>query len=156
MQALPQLPWRRCLESIIDFYPVTVDIETSVSDAVLLMANHGVSILVVLDSQVLGYLTHKHLMQLLGSGVDLKKTTISQVMQAVEYTVKLGEVENIATVFSVLNQHLWEILPVIDDYGQLIGGITPVSICQALAKLTQETSQEQAQTPLERLRLLLL
>jgi PAS domain S-box-containing protein len=154
MQALPQLPWRRCLESIIDFYPVTVDIETLVSDAVLLMANHGVSILVVLESQVVGYLTHRHLMQLLGSGVDLKKITISQVMQAVEYTVKLGEVENISTVFSLLNQHLWEILPVIDDHGQVIGTITPISICQALAQLTAETPQAELQTPLERLRLL--
>jgi PAS domain S-box-containing protein len=154
MQALPQLPWRRCLESIIDFYPVTVDIQTSASDAVLLMANHGVSILVVLDSQVVGYLTHRHLMQLLVSGVDLKNTTISQVMQAVEYTVKLGELENIATVFSLLNQHLWEILPVIDDYNQLIGTITPISICQSLAQLTAETPQAELETPLEKLRLL--
>lgn len=154
MQALPQLPWLRCLKSIINFSPITIDIETSLSEAMSLMADHGVTILVLSQSQVVGYLTPKDVIQLLVSGVDLKKTTISQVMQPVEVTVKLEELESILTVIALLHQHLWEIVPVVDGYGQLVGSITPNSICQALAKTTKEKLTEDSQTPLEKLRLL--
>ncbi|MBE9200237.1 MULTISPECIES: PAS domain S-box protein [unclassified Nodularia (in: cyanobacteria)] len=154
MQASPQLSHLRCLKSIIDFDPLRVNPETSVSDAVFLMANHGVSILVLSGSQVVGWLIPKDVVQLLASGVDLKTTPISEVMQAVEITLKLAEFESMATVLSLLHQHQLDILPVIDDHGQLVGTITPASVCQALAKPAEETQGEYSQTPVERLRLL--
>ncbi|TVP62532.1 MAG: PAS domain S-box protein [Nodularia sp. (in: Bacteria)] len=154
MQDLPQLPLLRCLKSMIDFDPVKVDPETSISDAVLLMAHHGVNILVVSVSQVIGWLTQNDVMQLLASGVDLKTTTISEVMHAIKITLKLAEFKSMATVLSRLQQHKWDILPVIDEHGQLVGTVTPASICQALAKSDEETQGEYLQTPAARLRLL--
>ncbi|WP_414548215.1 PAS domain S-box protein [Anabaena sp. CCY 0017] len=154
MQALPQLPCLQCLKSIIDFYPVTVDSKTSVLDAILLMANHDVSILVMSVSQVVGWLTQKDVVQLLTSGVDLKTTAISEVMHALTISLKLAEFQNMATVFLLLQQHQLDILPVIDDYNQLIGAVTPASICQALVKAETETPDEYSQTSAERLHLL--
>ncbi|GAX37941.1 PAS domain S-box protein [Nodularia sp. NIES-3585] len=154
MQALPQIPWLQCFKSIIDFDPVTVDPETSVLDAVFLMANHGVSVLVVSVSQVVGWLTQKYVVQLLASGVDLKTTKISEVMQTIKVTLKFAEFQSTTNVFSLLQPHSWEILLVIDDHNQLIGIITPDSICQAIAKPEEKTQDKSSQTPAERLHLL--
>ncbi|MDP5338217.1 MAG: PAS domain S-box protein, partial [Nodularia sp. (in: cyanobacteria)] len=134
--------------------PVTVDPETLVLDAVLLMANHAVSLLVMSVSQVVGWFTHKDVVQLLADGVNLKTTTISEVMQSVTITLKLAEFQSTATVITLLQQHQLDILPVIDDHNQLVGTVTPTSICQALAKPEEETQGEYSQTPAERLRLL--
>ncbi|MEA5513719.1 PAS domain S-box protein [Nodularia sp. UHCC 0506] len=154
MQALLRLSSLQCLQSIIDFNPVTVAPENSVFDAVLLMANHDVSILVVSVSQVVGWLTQKYVVQLLTSGVDIKTTAISEVMQAVTMSLKLAEFQNITSLLLLLQQHELDILPVMDDDNQLVGAVTPASICQAIAEPEKATQGEYSQTPAERLHLL--
>lgn len=151
MQALPQLLCPRCLKSIIDFSPLTVKPTTSVSEAVTLMANYGVSILVVTGSQVVGWLTQKHVVGLLASGINFHTTQVAEVMQSSVIILKLTELPPIKTVFSLLHQHQLEILPVIDEQDQLVGTITPASICQGITKLKQaQAALSQTNPELER------
>ncbi|MBE9051442.1 PAS domain S-box protein [Nostocales cyanobacterium LEGE 11386] len=154
MQALPQLLWQLGIKSIIDFSPLTVKPETSVSDAIALMANYGVSVLVVSVSRVVGWLTQKDVVRLLAAGIDFKTTQIAEVMHTSVIILKLAEFENITTVLSLLRQNQLDILPVIDEQGQLVGTVTPASICRALAEPVEETKGEYSQTQAERLRLL--
>lgn len=154
MQALPQLLWQLGIKSIIDFSPLTVKPETSVSDAIALMANHGVSVLVVSVSRVVGWLTQKDVVRLLAAGIDFKTTQIAEVMHTSVIILKLAEFENITAVLSLLRQNQLDVLPVIDEQGQLLGTVTPASICRALAEPVAETRGEDLQTQVERLRLL--
>ncbi|WYL98481.1 MAG: PAS domain S-box protein [Gloeotrichia echinulata CP02] len=134
MQALPQLFWLRCLRSIIDFSPLTVTPETIVSDAIALMANLGKSALVVSDDQVLGWLTNQDVVRLVANQVDFSIVKISEVMHTSNMTLKLAQFTDISAILSSLRQCELVLLLVVDEQEQLIGTVTPESICQLLAQ----------------------
>ncbi|RCJ24825.1 hypothetical protein A6770_04010 [Nostoc minutum NIES-26] len=145
MQALPQLLWLRCLKSIIDCSPLTVEPETSVSDVISLMAKWDVNVLVISVSQLIGWFTAQDVVQLLASGVDFKTTKISEVMQPSAIALKLSDFNNMTTVLALLRQHQLDLLPIIDEQGQPIGIVTHESICRVLEQpvevITGECSQ---------------
>lgn len=137
MQALPQPIELQSLESVIDFSPLTVAPETPILDAIALMAARGQSVLVGSASQVLGCFTEKNLVQLVASGVDLKTAKICEVMQTLSIALKVSEFQVLASALSLLYQHQLDLLPVVDDQGQLVGKITSQSICRAMAQVTE-------------------
>ncbi|MBD6617435.1 PAS domain S-box protein [Komarekiella sp. 'clone 1'] len=151
MQALPQLIGLQSLESIIDCSPLMVVPETPLSDAIALMAAQGKNVLVGSASQILGYFTERHLVQLLASGIDLRTAKISEVMHTSVMMLKISEFSDLTSVLLLLHQQL--ILPVVDDQGQIVGTITSESICQVLAQETQKTRGDFEESQ-ERLRLL--
>ncbi|MBE9207109.1 PAS domain S-box protein [Nostoc sp. LEGE 06077] len=140
--------WLQSLEAVIDFSPLMVQPEATVSEVISLMAKCGVPILVVSVSQVLGWLTAQDVVKLLASGIEGKTTKITEVMQTPVITLKISEFHNMTAVLSLLRQHQLNILPILDEADQLIGIVTPESICQAL-----EQSEQNSQAA-ERLRLL--
>jgi PAS domain S-box-containing protein len=147
MHSLKQNLWLQSLESVIDFSPLTVKPETSVLEAIALMAKRGVGVLVASVSQVVGWLTEKDVVKLIASGIDCKTTNISEVMQTSVITLKLSEFHNLTVVLSLLRQH--QIVAVVDEDNRLIGTVTPESICQALEQSVDESLDNS-----ERLRLL--
>ncbi|MBE9005679.1 PAS domain S-box protein [Fortiea sp. LEGE XX443] len=142
MYTRPQLLWLQSLEEVINCSPLTVQPETSVSEVISLMAKWGVDILVVSVSQVVGWLTAKDIIKLLASGIDCKTAKISEVMQTTVITLKISELHHLTTVISLLRQHQLNILPIVDEEGQLIGTVTPESICQALEPTVEDTRNE--------------
>ncbi|MBU7585417.1 MAG: PAS domain S-box protein [Nostoc sp. TH1S01] len=139
--------WLQSLEAVIDFSPLTVQPEATVSEVISLMATCGVDVVVVSVSQVLGWLTAQDVVKLLASGIDCQSTKITEVMQPPVITLKISEFYNITAILSLLRQYQLHILPILDEAEQLIGIVTPATICQAL-----EQSEQSAEA--ERLRLL--
>ncbi|ALF54729.1 ATPase [Nostoc piscinale CENA21] len=140
--------WLQSLEAAIDFSPLTVQPEATVSEVISLMAKCGVDVLVVSVSQVIGWLTAQDVVKILAANIDCQTTKITEVMQSPVITLKISEFQDITVVLSLLRQHQLNILPILDTAGQLIGTVTPKSICQVLEKSTQSTAEA------ERLRLL--
>ncbi len=153
MQALPQLIGLQSLESIIDCSSLMVVPETPLLDAIALMAAWGKNILVGSASQVVGYFTEQDMVQLVASGIDLKTVKISEVMHTSVVMLKMSEFQDLESALLLLHQQQLGLLPVVDDQGQIVGTITPESICQALALETQKTRGEYEETQ-EQLRLL--
>lgn len=142
MQTLSQLLWLRCLKSIIDLSPLTVEPETSVSDVISLMSQGSISVLVMSVSQLVGWFTAQDVVRLLASGVDFKTTKISEVMQTSVITLKLSDFHNMATVLSLLRQHQLNLLPIVDEQGKPIGIVTPESICRVLKQPIEAITSE--------------
>ncbi|BAY19069.1 two-component sensor histidine kinase [Anabaenopsis circularis NIES-21] len=140
--------WLQSLEAVIDFSPLTVQPEATVSEVISLMAKCGVDVLVVSVSQVLGWLTAQDIFKFLASGIDGKTTKVTEVMQTPVIMLKISELQNIKSVLSLLRQHKLNMLPILDEADQLIGTVTPSSICQALEQSAENSHKE------ERLRLL--
>ncbi|MDZ8053633.1 MAG: PAS domain S-box protein [Aulosira sp. ZfuVER01] len=138
MQAIPQLPWLKCLKSIIDFSPLTVEPETLLLDAIALMAKQGKSTLVGLAGEIVGWLTEKDVVKLVASGIDFTTTKIAEVMHTLTMMPKLSELDNLPTVLSLLRQSGSGLLPVADEQGLLIGAIALDSISQLLAQQAHE------------------
>ncbi|AFY35615.1 PAS domain S-box protein [Calothrix sp. PCC 7507] len=140
MQAFPPPLWLTCLRSIIDFSPLTVEPETPVLEAIALMAKSGKSALVGSASQIVGWLTERDVVKLVASGVDLKTSQMCEVMHAYSISLQLSEFADLKTVLSLMQQHQLDLLPVVDEQGQLVGTVTAESICQALQAELRETS----------------
>ncbi|OUL32980.1 hypothetical protein BV372_17470 [Nostoc sp. T09] len=142
MQAIPQILWLKCLKSIIDFSPLTVEPETLLLDAIALIAKQGKSTLVGSARQMVGWLTEKDIVRLLASGIDFKTTTISEVMHPLTIQPKLSELNDLATVLSLLHQYKSGLLPVVDEQDLLIGAITLDSIYQLLQQQAKESTAQ--------------
>ncbi|BAY12184.1 PAS domain S-box protein [Calothrix sp. NIES-2098] len=140
MQAIPQLLWLKCLKSIVDFSPLTVEPETLLLDAIALMAKQGKSTLVGLAGDIVGCLTEKDVVRLVASGIDFTTTRIAEVMQTITMTPKLSELGDLATVLFLLRQSDSGLLPVADEYGLAIGAIVWDSIYQLLEPQVKESA----------------
>lgn len=146
MQALSQFLRLESLESIIDCSPLMVVPETPLLDAIALMATQSKSILVGSCSQLAGCFTKHDIVQLIASGTNLKTAKISEVMHTSVKTLKVSDFQKMSCVLSLLCQQQLDILPVVDNQGQVVGAITPESICQALAQKIDRTTDNCQQT----------
>ncbi|HEY9804576.1 MAG TPA: PAS domain S-box protein [Leptolyngbyaceae cyanobacterium] len=154
MQFLPRHLWLRYLESIIDNSPLTVEPETPLSDAISQMASQGADIVVVANSQVLGYLSAADVVKLVALGVDLQNTQIAEVINPAQSVFQLSQFEDVATIISMLGKNQSNCLLLVDEQAQLLGIITCGSIYQALEAVTELNNQEQLQISQAPLKLL--
>ncbi|MBD2343069.1 PAS domain S-box protein [Anabaena subtropica] len=154
MQSLPHLLWPQCLESMIDFSPLTVEPEKPLSDVVSQMAKQDAGIVVIVNSQLLGWLSERDVVKLVALGVDFQTTKISEVMNTSVIAFKLSQFEDITAIISMLRKHPSSCLLVIDEKEQLMGTVTSESVYQALQPATDLNHQEELQIPQEHLRLL--
>ncbi|MBD2196748.1 MULTISPECIES: PAS domain S-box protein [Calothrix] len=154
MQAIPQLLWIKCLESIIDFSPLTVEPETLLLDAIALMSQQGKIAVVTSSARIFGCLTEKDIVRLLASEIDLKNTKISQVMHPATMTFKQSQLENLAILLTQLRQSPLGLLLVVDEQERLIGTITKESSYQLLDSdlNQQQPANSDRQVTLEALR----
>lgn len=138
MQASPHYLVLQSLESIIDYSPLTVAMETPVLEAIALMAIHDKSVLVKSASQVVGYLTQQDILRLVASASDLRNTKISEVMQTHVTQINTQSVNNLAQVISLLFESELQLVVVVDEQGQIVGTITHKSIGQAIASVEEK------------------
>lgn len=151
MQSLPHLLWPQCLESMIDFSPLTVEPEKPLSDVVSQMAKQDKAIVVVANSQILGWLSETDVVKLVAVGVDFQSTKIAEVMNTSVITLKLSSSQDVANIIALLRQHQSRALLVVDEQGQLMGTITFESIYQGLEVATALNYQQEKQTPITHL-----
>ncbi|TAF05718.1 MAG: PAS domain S-box protein [Nostocales cyanobacterium] len=138
MQASPHDLGLQSLESIIDYSPLTVTPEIPILDAIALMANYGKGVLVKSASQVVGCLTQKDIVRLVASGSDLKTTKVAEVMQSLVMQIKTEAVKTLTAVASLLCGSESYLLSVVDEQEQIVGIISPESICLAVAQSPQK------------------
>ena len=164
MDAQPQLILLPSLDSVIDFSPMAVAPDTPLLDVIALMnqcQSQANSVLVVENSQVVGWLTDRDIVRLFSSNVDFKTASVSEVMATSVITLKQSELQDITSVLSILRQHQLPLLAVVNEQGQLVGCMTCESIYHALESINytkglgefEETLDKYKQTE-ERLRLL--
>lgn len=128
------------LESVIDMSPLTVAPETPILDAIALMAAQSKGVLVKSASQVVGCLTQQDIVRLVASGADLNTAQVAQVMQNSVIKLKMQKINTLDSVISMLCQPQLQLLPVVDEDGEIVGTITPESICLALSVVEAEIS----------------
>jgi PAS domain S-box-containing protein len=150
MHAFAQFISLPSLDSAIDFSPLTVTPNTPLSEVVSLMRNsqpQASYVLIVENSQVLGWFTEHEALQILYSDVDLQTAQISEVMVHSALTLKCSEVFSLASILTFLRQHHLSLVPLIDEQGQFAGIVTYKSICKALEQQAEETggSEHEAQ-----------
>ncbi len=164
MDAQPQLILLPSLDSAIDFSPMAVAPDTPLLHVIALMNQYqpqASSVLVVENSQVVGWLTDRDIVRLLSSNVDFKTASVSEVMVTSVITLKQSELQDITSVLSILRQHQLPLVAVVNEQGQLVGCMTSESIYHALESFnytkvlgeSEETPDKYKQTE-ERLRLL--
>lgn len=88
--------------------------------------------LVVENQQLLGIFTERDVVRLIGSGIDLSRTEISQVMTQPAIALAISATENTLTALSLMRQHRIRHLPVVNEQG-LVGLVTQEQIYQAIA-----------------------
>lgn len=143
------------LDYLIDRYPLKVELDTAVIDAIHLMnqtknssdtvANLNLStdstgysqkrdscVLVMAGLQLAGIFTERDIVRLCASEIDLSQLKIADVMTSQVITVTESHTRDVLTVLSILRQHRIRHLPVVDEQKQLIGLLTPESIRQVL------------------------
>lgn len=133
MQTSPHYLVIQSLESVIDMSPLTVAPETPILDAIALMAAQSKGVLVKSASQVVGCLTQQDIVRLVASGADLNTAQVAQVMQNSVIKLKMQKINTLDSVISMLCQPQLQLLPVVDEDGEIVGIITPESICLALS-----------------------
>lgn len=132
MQAYPHYLVLENLESIIDYSPLIVAPETSILDAIALIAKHGKSVLVKSNYHIVGYLTQQDIVELVAAGSDWQNATICKLMQTSIMQIQIPSINNLATVISLLFESDLQLLAVVDQQEQIIGTISPESICLGL------------------------
>ncbi|WP_375515644.1 PAS domain S-box protein, partial [uncultured Nostoc sp.] len=142
------------LNNVINRYPLTINPDSFVIEAILLMSQERCSnyaptnlnfsldlnsdnqpltgcVLVLEGVNLLGIFTEKDVLRLIASGIDLSTVTIAQVMTQPVVTLRQSDSQDIFIALSLLRQHQTDYLPVLDDRGQLQGIITETSLLQA-------------------------
>ena len=158
------------ISQAINRHPLTVPPDTPIEVVVQLMASHGASAVLVIDTpklspqlpKIIGIFTEQDLIQLNAIGDFLRGFAISQIMIRSVITAKLSELPNLFSLFALLDQYQINHLPIVDDGEELIGIITPHDLLQATQKtllpypdstLTPTTDQTVLSLPDELIRL---
>ncbi|ADI62996.1 PAS domain S-box protein [Trichormus azollae] len=141
MQASPHYLVLRNLDAIIDSSPLTVGPETLVLDAIALMAERCQDVLVKSGSQVIGCLTSQDIMRLVALGTELRTTKIAEVMQSSVIKLKVAAGDALKPIVSLFSQTQTQLIAVIDEQDQMVGVITPESICLALGVVEMVENQ---------------
>ncbi|WP_016953336.1 PAS domain S-box protein [Anabaena sp. PCC 7108] len=140
MQASPHHFLLQSLESVIDLSPLTVALETPILDAIALMAAKSQGVLVKSASDVVGCLTQQDIVRLVATGTDLKTAQVAEVMQKSVIKLNIHTIKTLDSVISWLCQPQFQLIAVVDEDGEIIGTITPESICLALSVVEAEIS----------------
>ena len=137
------------LDSIIDPYPIAVTPDTSVMAVMDLMhkqrAEAGEAfestgvlearascILVQAENKPIGILTEQDLVRLIARGMNFEPIAIDLVMTRQLITLNKSAYRDVFTVIRLFIEHRIRHLPIVNEYGELIGLTTASLICQRL------------------------
>ena len=132
------------LSQIIDYSPLTISADSCVMEAINLInqiQNYEFNnpfkqandyVLVVNQNELQGIFTIKDVLRVIALNINLLEVKIAEVMTQPLITLKASASEHILTVFTLLEQHCIQHLPIVDNAGKLIGIITEKNLLQAL------------------------
>ncbi|WP_339394153.1 PAS domain S-box protein [Nostoc sp. UHCC 0870] len=142
----------------INLYPLTIDPDSYVVDAIALMYQKRNQILpftslnavenarnwylqktscvlVVEAEKVLGILTERDIFRLAGSNIDFSEVKMAEVMAQPVIKMKLSHFQDILKALSVLHNHQIGHLPIVDDDERLVGVVTANSLLHGFNQL---------------------
>ena len=107
--------------------PVMVNIGSSVLDAVKLMAENNVGLVVIVDSQesrrVLGVLSERDVIRALARGVDLSRARVEEV-GTMGNIAKVSVYDYVNKVAQLMNERNIRHIVVVDDNDRVVGVIS--------------------------------
>ena len=118
------------LEKLIEYTPPTVAPETTVWDTIALMNKYqppAQRVLVVENKRVVGLFSWEDVLSVVESEINLKSTQITEVMTTSAIKLKYSHLQDIKSIFALLNQTKVPIL-IEDRKEQLFGYIAPENI----------------------------
>lgn len=133
------------IERYIDFNPLTTATDTLLKDAVALMAqkrltNRTNCLLITADHKLVGILTQSDVVRLvlkdkgdakhIASEIDLKTTTVEEVMTQPVLTMLRSQCHDLSPVLSFFQQHSVGYLPILDHNRGLVGVIDSKTLIQ--------------------------
>ncbi|NEQ21119.1 MAG: response regulator [Microcoleus sp. SIO2G3] len=101
-------------------------------------------VLVMEEDLLVGVFTAQDLVQLTACEVNFREIKIADVMTRSPTTLTLSKSCNLFTVLSLFHHHQIHHLPILGSEGQLLGVITPESLCRGLSPLKFLKSQQVA------------
>ena len=123
------------VESIIDKVPLQIARETSLREAIALMAKSASQshyVVVLEEGRLVGILTERDVVQGIANGIDLDTATVNDVLKFPAIALPLSQAENLLKNSSQLIQffHKYQIryLPVLDHENQFFGIIARESL----------------------------
>lgn len=124
------------LEQAINCHLLTVAPDTPLSEVIVSLksGDWGNCALVMDGAQLVGLFTEDDIIQLNRAEMSLEKIKVADVMRGQVITINLSNLQNVFTLSSLLQQHQIHHLPVIGEGDEILGIVTPESICQALEK----------------------
>ncbi|WP_292000551.1 CBS domain-containing protein [Caldivirga sp.] len=124
--------------------PVVIKVGSPVMDAVRLMAENNVGLVVIVDSpenkRVLGVISERDVIRALAKGVDVSKATVEQV-GTMGNIVSVKYYDYITTVAQLMNERQVRHVVVVDDNNRVISVISirdllrEKEVVNALAKI---------------------
>ncbi len=107
--------------------PVMVNVGSSVLDAVKLMAENNVGLVVIVDSQesrrVLGVLSERDVIRALARGVDLSRARVEEV-GTMGNIAKVSAYDYVNKVAQLMNERNIRHIVVVDDNDRVVGVIS--------------------------------
>ncbi|MEM9216446.1 MAG: PAS domain S-box protein [Cyanobacteria bacterium P01_F01_bin.150] len=101
----------------------------------------GSSCVVIVDEQqVVGLLTERDVVSLVGQGIALGDLTLQDVLKNVPITIRASALNDFRAILNFFQQHQVSHLPILDDTDQLVGLITHVGLHQAISTVFLQQS----------------
>jgi len=155
MQLTDRLIRAPALEDAIDSHPLIVAPDTLVVEAIALISEaRGSScslpnldspsdsmpmsgarsscVLVMQDNQLLGIFTERDIVKLTANGRNFAGVKIAEVMAQPVVTLPQAAAQDIFAALFLFRRYRIRHLPIVDDYGKLVGIVSPESIRQVL------------------------
>ncbi|MDY6898212.1 MAG: CBS domain-containing protein, partial [Cyanobacteriota bacterium] len=119
------------LTQAIDFEPLTVKADESLVNVVTLLSKAKAScVLVVQQQKLLGIYTERDVVRMTANHQDFDGLAIVDVMSKNIVSVTTSQITDIFVVLNLMRSHRIRHLPVLNEFQQLVGIVTPKTIRQ--------------------------
>lgn len=117
------------LDQAINKHPLIMPADTPIMDAIAAMSQHRSTCTLIVEQQkVVGILTERDIVRITASQISLAGVVVSQVMTEDLISLPLTEVRDIFSLLAQLRCAQIRHLPILDDYGGVLGIVTPESL----------------------------
>jgi PAS domain S-box-containing protein len=136
------------IDRYIEFNPVTIAPETLLKRAVALLAqqqaeNKPNCLLIVKAQKLVGILTQRDIVRMVAAETDLATTKVEMVMTQPVLTVLRSQCDNPSAVWSLIQQHDFSYIPILQDNQSLLGLVDTRSLLASFSPITLDLNQNQ-------------
>jgi PAS domain S-box-containing protein len=133
------------LDQLLDRTPLMVTPDTLVADAIAQMRQAAPAktyVLVVEDEQLVGILSEQNVFTLVTSTANFLELTLADAMTHPVMTLRLLPTDTPITALTLMEDQQIEYLPILDEQGQCLGVITPMTTHQVLLQHVREAETQ--------------